>query len=64
MLYDVLTSTQSGYAYKTFTTLETLTNAVAARQWVRDTLGDDAVPMHFVAVITSYSIHYTKLYDG
>ncbi len=39
---------------KTFTTLETLTNAHAARQWVVAELGDDkAVAKHFVAVSTN-----------
>ena len=40
---------------KTFTTLETLTNAAAARQWVLDGLGGDAaaVAKHFVAVSTN-----------
>jgi glucose-6-phosphate isomerase len=42
---------------KTFTTLETLTNASAARQWLLDGLGsaagDDAVARHFVAVSTN-----------
>ncbi len=39
---------------KTFTTLETLTNAHAARQWVVGRLGDDkAVAKHFVAVSTN-----------
>ncbi|HEX3981612.1 MAG TPA: glucose-6-phosphate isomerase, partial [Acidimicrobiales bacterium] len=40
---------------KTFTTLETLTNAAAARQWVLDGLGagDEAVAKHFVAVSTN-----------
>jgi glucose-6-phosphate isomerase len=40
-------------ASKTFTTLETLTNATAARRWLVDTLGDDAVAKHFVAVSTN-----------
>lgn len=40
-------------ASKTFTTLETLTNATAARRWLTDTLGDDAVAKHFVAVSTN-----------
>ncbi len=41
-------------ASKTFTTLETLTNARAARQWVLDELGDDsAIAKHFVAVSTN-----------
>ncbi|MHB1614138.1 MAG: glucose-6-phosphate isomerase [Actinomycetes bacterium] len=39
---------------KTFTTLETLTNARAARDWVRSRLGPDAdVARHFVAVSTN-----------
>jgi glucose-6-phosphate isomerase len=40
---------------KTFTTLETLTNATAARQWLLDGLGggDEAVAKHFVAVSTN-----------
>jgi glucose-6-phosphate isomerase len=39
---------------KTFTTLETLTNAVSARNWVVQNLGDDrAVAKHFVAVSTN-----------
>ena len=39
---------------KTFTTLETLTNAQTARSWLLDTLGDDkAVAQHFVAVSTN-----------
>ncbi len=35
---------------KTFSTLETLTNAKAARAWLSAGLGDDAVPAHFAAV--------------
>ena len=39
---------------KTFTTLETMTNAHTARQWVLDALGDeDAIAKHFVAVSTN-----------
>ncbi|MGC9154867.1 MAG: glucose-6-phosphate isomerase [Ferrimicrobium sp.] len=40
---------------KTFGTLETLTNAKAARQWILQALGDheDAVAKHFVAVSTN-----------
>ncbi|HVA08221.1 MAG TPA: glucose-6-phosphate isomerase [Acidimicrobiales bacterium] len=42
---------------KTFTTLETLTNAAAARSWLLTGLGpaagDDAVAKHFVAVSTN-----------
>ncbi len=42
---------------KTFTTLETLTNASAARRWLLDGLGvgDEAVARHFVAVSTNES---------
>lgn len=40
-------------ASKTFTTLETLTNATAARRWLTAALGDDAVAKHFVAVSTN-----------
>lgn len=42
-------------ASKTFTTLETLTNAAAARRWLLAGLGaaDDAVAKHFVAVSTN-----------
>jgi glucose-6-phosphate isomerase len=39
---------------KTFSTLETITNAKSARQWVIDALGDEAaVARHFVAVSTN-----------
>jgi glucose-6-phosphate isomerase len=39
---------------KTFTTIETLTNARTARAWLLDTLGDEAaVARHFVAVSTN-----------
>ncbi|AII10872.1 glucose-6-phosphate isomerase [Rhodococcus opacus] len=37
---------------KTFSTLETMTNASAARRWITGSLGEDAVPSHFVAVST------------
>ncbi|WP_343602820.1 glucose-6-phosphate isomerase [Mycobacterium sp.] len=40
-------------ASKTFSTLETLTNATAARRWLTGALGDDAVSRHFVAVSTN-----------
>lgn len=41
-------------ASKTFTTLETLTNAGTARAWLVDRLGDEgAVARHFVAVSTN-----------
>ncbi|MBI5089777.1 MAG: glucose-6-phosphate isomerase, partial [Actinobacteria bacterium] len=38
---------------KTFTTIETLTNAHAARAWLVAALGDEAVAQHFVAVSTN-----------
>lgn len=38
---------------KTFSTLETLTNATAARRWLTGALGEDAVAKHFVAVSTN-----------
>ena len=40
-------------ASKTFTTLETMTNARAARQWLVAALGEAAVAQHFVAVSTN-----------
>ncbi|MHB8796594.1 MAG: glucose-6-phosphate isomerase [Candidatus Nanopelagicales bacterium] len=40
-------------ASKTFTTLETMSNAHAARAWVVGALGEDAVSRHFVAVSTN-----------
>ncbi len=46
-------------ASKTFSTLETLTNATAARRWLTDALGDAAVSKHFVAVSTN-----SKLVDS
>ncbi|MFC4120824.1 glucose-6-phosphate isomerase [Nonomuraea zeae] len=38
---------------KTFTTLETLTNARVARSWLVGALGEEAVSQHFVAVSTN-----------
>jgi len=43
-------------ASKTFSTLETLTNATAARRWLTDSLGDAAVSKHFVAVSTNAAL--------
>jgi glucose-6-phosphate isomerase len=40
---------------KTFTTLETLTNATAARDWLVHELGNAAVQRHFVAVSTNHA---------
>ena len=57
-MHDVLTrldpaTTLFVIASKTFTTMETMTNARAARAWVADALGEDAVGAHFVAVSTN-----------
>ncbi|MFN8222697.1 MAG: glucose-6-phosphate isomerase [Gaiellales bacterium] len=38
---------------KTFTTIETMTNAQALRAWIVDALGEDAVANHVVAVSTN-----------
>ena len=38
---------------KTFTTIETLTNAQTCRKWLVDALGEHAVAKHFVAVSTN-----------
>jgi glucose-6-phosphate isomerase len=38
---------------KTFTTVETMTNAQSARDWLVSALGDTAVSRHFVAVSTN-----------
>ncbi len=41
---------------KTFTTIETITNATTARRWLLESLGDErAVASHFVAVSTNTS---------
>ncbi len=39
---------------KTFTTLETMTNANAARAWVAEQMGEEAVAQHFVAASTNH----------
>jgi glucose-6-phosphate isomerase len=39
---------------KTFTTLETLSNATSAREWLVSELGEAAVARHFVAVSTNH----------
>jgi glucose-6-phosphate isomerase len=39
---------------KTFTTLETMTNARAAREWIVEKLGHAAVERHFVAASTNH----------
>ncbi|MER0238535.1 glucose-6-phosphate isomerase [Fulvimarina sp. MAC8] len=40
-------------ASKTFTTIETMTNAQTARDWIVAKLGEDAVETHFAAVSTA-----------
>lgn len=40
-------------ASKTFTTIETLTNAKTCRKWLVDALGEPAVSKHFVALSTN-----------
>src|SRR5690606_7614625 len=40
-------------ASKTFTTIETMTNAATARRWIADALGEAAVQHHFAAVSTA-----------
>jgi glucose-6-phosphate isomerase len=40
-------------ASKTFTTMETMTNAASARAWIADALGEDAVGAHFAALSTN-----------
>lgn len=42
-------------ASKTFTTIETLTNAKTCRKWLVDALGEHAVSKHFVALSTNKS---------
>jgi glucose-6-phosphate isomerase len=54
-LADVLTTADPARTLfiicsKTFTTLETRSNALAARAWLRAQLGEAAVPKHFAAV--------------
>ena len=43
-------------ASKTFTTLETMTNAETARKWVQKALGKEAVGKHFAAVSTALDL--------
>lgn len=40
-------------ASKTFTTIETMTNAATARKWIASALGEEAVGKHFAAVSTA-----------
>lgn len=41
---------------KTFTTQETMTNALAARAWIAEALGEDAVAGHFAAVSSNVAL--------
>nr|WSX73948.1 glucose-6-phosphate isomerase [Streptomyces sp. NBC_00899]WSX79987.1 glucose-6-phosphate isomerase [Streptomyces sp. NBC_00899] len=58
-------------ASKTFTTIETITNATSARQWLLRQLGagDDAVAKHFVALstnaekVTEFGIDPTNMFE-
>ncbi len=57
-LADILKGLDAGttlfiVASKTFTTVETMTNARSARRWLAKRLGEDAVRSHFVAVSTA-----------
>src|SRR2546423_11059615 len=62
-LADVLRDADPGttlfiVSSKTFTTLETLTNARTARAWLAGKLGEEAVPRHFAAVsVTTRPMH-------
>lgn len=53
---------------KTFTTVETLSNAAAARTWLASHLGADAVPRHFAAVsnnvaaASAFGIEATRIF--
>jgi glucose-6-phosphate isomerase len=40
-------------ASKTFTTIETMTNAAAARRWIVEALGEGAIGAHFAAMSTA-----------
>ncbi|HEV2701221.1 MAG TPA: glucose-6-phosphate isomerase [Steroidobacteraceae bacterium] len=58
-LYDVLEQANAAttlfiVASKTFTTLETLTNAKTARAWLVGKLGEGVVTQHFAAVSTNH----------
>ena len=58
-LYDVLKEADAAttlfiVASKTFTTLETLTNAKTARAWLVGKLGESIVTQHFAAVSTNH----------
>ena len=54
---------------KTFTTIETLTNARTCRKWLIDALGEAAVAKHFVAVstnaeeVTKFGINVDNMFE-
>lgn len=56
-------------ASKTFTTQETMQNAVSARHWITQALGETAVAQHFVAVstnlplVTAFGIHAENTFE-
>jgi len=56
-------------ASKTFTTVETMTNARIARQWITEQLGELAVSKHFVAVssapdkVSDFGIDSSKIFS-
>lgn len=57
-LYDVLESLSPSttlvvVASKTFTTQETMHNAIKAKRWITEALGDQAVSHHFAALSTN-----------
>jgi glucose-6-phosphate isomerase len=43
-------------ASKTFTTMETMTNAASARAWIASSLGEPAVTAHFAALSTNIAL--------
>lgn len=53
---------------KTFTTVETMTNAQVARQWISNALGEEAVAKHFAAVssaldrVADFGIDHTRVF--
>ena len=47
-------------ASKTFTTIETMTNADTAKRWIAEAVGDEAVGMHFAAL--SSALEKTSAY--
>ncbi len=56
-------------ASKTFTTKETMTNAMTARHWLTDIYGEDAISRHFIAVssnrraVTEFGIDTANMFE-